>query len=134
MTLNLKVARILGTKGFTQGRLFVNEAFECHTLEDEVRNGPKIYGETAIPVGRYKVIVSHSNHFNRELPLLVDVPNYEGVRIHPGNTAKDTLGCILVGVNLLPASVGPSVPAFNSLFQKIMTAWDAKEEIWIELL
>ena len=84
--LNLEVVRFNFTPLSTIGKLYVNGVFECYTLEDCVRD-KKIYGMTAIPTGTYKVILNLSNRFKRVLPLLIDVSNFEGVRIHPGNYA-----------------------------------------------
>jgi hypothetical protein len=80
----------------TFGRLWIDGVWYCHTLEDAVRS-EKIYGRTAIPAGRYRLIITPSARFRRRLPLLVDVPQFTGVRIHPGNTIHDTDGCILPG-------------------------------------
>lgn len=82
----------------------------------------KIAGQTAIPAGTYKVIIDMSNRFKRLLPLLIDVPNFTGVRIHPGNTDKDTDGCILVGTSQSPDFVGNSRVAFEALFTKMRSA------------
>lgn len=79
--------------------------FICNTLEDKVRNKKgtkkedfkKVYGETAIPYGTYRVIISHSNAFNKKLPEILNVPLYEGIRIHTGNHKDDTFGCLLLG-------------------------------------
>ncbi len=131
--MKIQVQRDPSGAACTIGTMFVDGVFECYTLEDIVRDGPKVFGETAIPAGTYRVVVTHSNHFNRDLPLLVDVPNFEGVRIHPGNTAKDTEGCILVGVVKLKDSIGTSVVAFNALFPKIQKAIADGEEVWITL-
>ena len=68
----------------------------CMTLEDASSNH-KVYGETCIPIGTYKVVNTYSNRFKKILPLLMDVPGYKGIRIHSGNSIKDTLGCVLVG-------------------------------------
>ena len=82
------------------GDLFINGEFFCYTLEDEKRaDGVKVYGETAIPTGTYNVLLTKSNRFKRLMPLIVDVPMFRGIRIHGGNTSKDTLGCILVAFN-----------------------------------
>lgn len=82
------------------GDLFINGEFFCYTLEDEKRaDGLKVYGETAIPTGTYNVLVTKSNRFKRLMPLIIDVPMFSGIRIHGGNTSKDTLGCILVAFN-----------------------------------
>jgi len=82
------------------GDLFIDGEFFCYTLEDERRaDGVKVYGETAIPTGTYNVKLTKSNRFKRLMPLLLDVPLFKGIRIHGGNTSKDTLGCILVAFN-----------------------------------
>lgn len=82
----------------TIGDMLIDGKFLCNTLEDKVRdNGQKIAGKTAIPYGRYEVVTSMSNRFGKLLPLLLEVPNFSGVRIHSGNTSNDTEGCILVG-------------------------------------
>lgn len=73
-------------------------------MEDAVRE-EKIVGKTAIPAGTYQVIVNRLSKFKRDLPLLLDVPYFEGIRIHRGNTAKDTSGCILVGENKVKGKV-----------------------------
>lgn len=96
--LELKLTRKFLTPDSTIGELTINGGFECWTLEDTVRPaGVKIPGKTAIPAGRYEVIINQSARFKRELPLLLKVPNFAGIRIHAGNTSADTEGCILVG-------------------------------------
>lgn len=130
--MKIEVNREPTFPGCTIGRMSVNGVFECFTLEDVVRD-EKIFGETAIPTGTYEVIVTFSPHFQRDLPLLVGVPNFEGVRIHSGNTAADTEGCILVGSTRSDCSVGASRVAFNSLFEKIKDAKSRHEGIWITI-
>lgn len=87
----------------TIGRMLIDGKFFAHTLEDVYRElkskEDKIKGKTAIPNGRYKVILSMSNRFKKELPEILNVPYFTGIRIHSGNTEKDTEGCILVGAN-----------------------------------
>ncbi len=78
------------------GELFCNDKFICFTLEDKIRD-VKIKHETCIPEGTYRMIVNKSVRFKKNLPLLLSVPNFEGIRIHAGNTIADTSGCILVG-------------------------------------
>lgn len=118
----------------TIGRLFINGEDTCYTLEDVVRaDGVKVYGETAIPEGTYKVIVNFSNRFQCLMPELLEVPNFEGIRIHPGNTDKDTHGCILLGSNSTGSSITESRKAFEPVFLKIKSAFDAGEEIWLTI-
>lgn len=92
------------------------------TLEDVVRD-VKIPKQTAIPAGSYQVIIDYSPHFKRDLPHVLNVPGFEGVRIHPGNTAADTEGCILVGYEWKGENfIGKSKEAFEYLFTKIKEA------------
>lgn len=101
-TLKLLLIRQYYSLDCTMGQLFSVDYRSgvsnhiCWTLED-ASSAHKVYGETCIPVGQYKVILSHSPKFKKVLPELLEVPNYAGVRIHGGNSVKDTLGCILVG-------------------------------------
>lgn len=129
--MELKVEREHGTLGYTGGKLYIDNIFQCYTLEDQERDD-KIYGETAIPLGRYQVIINMSNRFDMLLPLLQDVPNYSGVRIHSGNTAKDTEGCILVGaIPIRNGFLGSSRAALGALMNKLKAADD---KIWITIV
>jgi len=112
----------------TIGKLYVNGVFECDTLEDVVRP-KKIAGQTAIPAGEYDVIINMSNRFKRLLPLLVNVPNFDGVRIHAGNTDADTEGCILVGKANGKYSIANSRAAFEKLFAQMQKADSIKIKI-----
>jgi hypothetical protein len=105
------------------GEMTVDGIFECFTLED-IERPVKIKGETAIPKGTYKVIINESNRFKRQLPLLLNVPEFEGVRIHSGNTNHDTEGCILVGQTRHKEFIGKSRKAFDKLFKKMQKAKD----------
>lgn len=132
--MKLTLQRSLSTSVCTIGQLSIDRVHECFTLEDVVRPGPKVFGQTAIPAGTYQVVITFSPHFQRELPLLVNVPGFEGVRIHPGNTAADTEGCILIGVDRLTDSIGRSRLAFDALFPKIQAAIASGETVTIEVL
>lgn len=132
--MKLKLTRNWPDSACTIGMLSVDGVQNCFTLEDVVRTGPKVYGQTAIPAGAYGVIVTHSPHFGRDLPLLVNVPGFEGVRIHPGNVAADTAGCILVGMDKLSDSIGRSRLAFEPLFAKIQQALARGELVSIEIV
>lgn len=119
----------------TLGKLYIDGVYECETLEDVVRSdGVKIFGETAIPHGLYRLDVTFSPRFKRDLPLLVNVSGFVGVRIHPGNTAKDTEGCILVGRRRDIRTILQSKMAFDPLFEKIMKASKVKENITLEII
>ena len=100
--MELKLVRSVFNKKSTLGKLYLNGEFFSFTCEDVVRNmngdcSKKIKNETAIDAGRYEVILSFSNRFQKYLPLLLNVRCFEGIRIHGGNTAEDSEGCILVG-------------------------------------
>lgn len=95
----VEVKRIFMCSEYTIGKLYIDGAYFCDTLEDTVRAGEKVYGKTAIPAGTYKVKMTWSPRFKRYLPELLNVPNFSGVRIHSGNTATDTEGCLLLGLN-----------------------------------
>lgn len=133
--MNLTLIRRWFTDRSTTGELFLEgeQARQCCTLEDPVRQGPKVPGETAIPAGRYQVLVTHSARFKRPLPLLVNVPGFEGVRIHPGNAPCDTEGCILVGRTMAPDRVLRSREAFGALFPRIQAAVDTGP-VWLTIL
>jgi hypothetical protein len=132
--MRILLARVQLDPDVTIGRLSVDGAFECWTCEDTVREpGAKIPGKTAIPAGVYPIVVTWSPRFKRDLPLLVGVPGFEGVRIHPGNTAADTEGCILPGLDRMPQGVGRSRLAFDTLFAKIRAARARGEAATIEV-
>ena len=129
--MDLRVKRLEFSDDSTIGELSVDGQFECYTLEDKVRP-VKIMGKTAIPAGRYEVVINFSQRFQKPLPLLLKVPNFEGVRIHPGNVSANTEGCILVGDTKGVDFIGNSRLAFNPLFQK-MKAAAKTQKIFIEI-
>ncbi|MEM7013391.1 MAG: DUF5675 family protein [Verrucomicrobiota bacterium] len=131
--MQLTLKRKIYTTESTIGELSVDGKFQCYILEDAVRP-EKIKGETAIPAGSYGIIVTQSPRFGRLLPLLEDVPNYEGVRIHPGNTAADTEGCLLPGKSKGTDFVGFSRDAFNALFPEINDAYKKGQKVSIEIV
>lgn len=131
-------------ENYTIGRLYVNGKFFCNTLEDTVRdinkNGIfdcgelKISGHTAIPYGEYEIIVNYSPRFKRELPRLLNVPHFEGILIHRGNTHKDSSGCILVGENTKVGMVLNSTKYEEELTKILKTAQMRKEKITIKIV
>lgn len=126
--MKLSVVREHGTKNYTHGKLYINGVYFCDTLEDEERD-VKIPRETAIPCGIYKVIINMSNRFKKLMPLLLAVPNFEGVRIHNGNTKDHTEGCILVGKKLKEGFVGNSKSTFKDFMFRIQGVKDITIEI-----
>ena len=104
----------------TVGKMYVDGVYECYTLEDAVRNGTKVIGKTAIPIGTYKVIIDASTRFKQDMPHILDVPDFTGVRIHAGNTSADTDGCILLGSTWAGKDfIGNSKIAYKKFFDKL---------------
>lgn len=122
--MELTLKRTWLTPRSTIGELSVDGVFECFILEDRYRPPPevKVPRETCIPCGRYEVQVTYSPRFQRPLPLLLDVPGFKGVRIHPGNKAADTEGCLLPGLHRGTDTVLQSRVAFDGLFLKLREA------------
>lgn len=139
--MKLELKRTALKAGYTIGRLSIDGKYFCDTLEDTVRdtnrngvfdNGErKIHGRTAIPYGRYKVTLTLSPRFGRILPLLHDVPQFTGVRIHSGNTADDTEGCILVGYN---RAVGKVLDSRKTEQRLVNMMIDRHEDITIDII
>ncbi len=138
--MKLELTRIQLAADFTIGRLSIDGAPECYVCEDAVREVPgepveswKLYGKTAIPRGTYVIDITMSARFGRMLPLLLDVPGFVGIRIHPGNKAVDTDGCLLPGYDRMVDGVGKSVLAFNALLPKLSAAKAARDPITITI-
>jgi len=129
--MKLLLERQVKTKDFTLGELFIDGVSFCMTVEDMERMpNEKVYGLTAIQKGTYKVIVNMSNRFKKLMPLLIDVPNFSGVRIHSGNTAEHSLGCIIIGMTRTLNGVGMSRIAFTKLMAKL----EGQKNITIEIV
>ena len=141
--MNLILRRRPSNENCTIGELYLDTGqFLVYTLEDVVREIPgvpvkvwKIAGKSAIPQGKYRVTLTLSKRFARTLPLLNMVEGFDGIRIHPGNVAADTEGCLLPGMSVTPDndSVLESKFAFNKLYAMIDAASIAREEVWIEI-
>ena len=139
--MKMKLVRNKGTAGFTEGKLYINGEFECYTVEDADRGletgGKKIQDKTAIPRGTYKVIMSMSNRFKKILPEVLNVPGFTGIRIHSGNSSKNTEGCIIVGsINARDDDdwVGGSKVAMSRLTPKIIDALAVKQVVTLEIV
>jgi hypothetical protein len=136
----LHLKRSIFTENSTISMASIEGVFQCYILEDTVREIPgkpvsewKIHGKTAIPQGKYRIERTMSGRFGKVLPLLFNVPGYEGVRIHPGNKPEDTEGCLLPGLHKGENCVTESRDAFALLDEKIRAEIDAGEEVWIEI-
>lgn len=135
--MKLRVERLWPRAAYTVGRLYVDGKFFCNTLEDTVRDlneEKKVPGKTAIPAGEYKVIFNWSPKFGRNLPRLLNVPAFDGILIHPGNTAEDSAGCILVGKNTAVGRLTNSRYTSDCLNALIEDAQRKGENITIEIV
>lgn len=138
--MELTLKRLHKNPTYTIGKLYVDGVYFCDTVEDTDRGmtqqmsnsyneARKVYGKTAIPVGRYRVVLSYSNKFKKSLPLLNDVMCFSGVRIHSGNTAEDSLGCIIVGENKIKGGVVNS----RATMERLMAKLREQKEIYITI-
>lgn len=128
----LKVKRIREINDTTLGELYFNDSFECFTLEDKIRED-KIYGQTAIPEGKYEMKIYPSPRFKMDLPLLLNVNNFKGILIHAGNTKEDTHGCILVGKSVDNDKLLHSKAALYTLLEKLKPL-SRKNKLFIEII
>jgi len=130
--MNLILKRFEFGPTYTISKLYNGEEYLCYVLEDKVREVDdkpvkewKVANVTAIPKGTYKLIINMSARFKKELPLLLDVPGFAGVRIHSGNTSKDTEGCLILGTTWAGGDfVGGSKIAFDKVFSLLKTGKD----------
>ena len=129
--IKLRLERLYKGSKYTIGKLFINDEYFCDTIEDidrglkssmsvEYIKKKKVYAETAIPTGTYKIEMTYSNKFKRILPLLVDVKGFSGIRIHRGNTEKDSSGCIVIGENKVKGKVINSTPYEVVLVKRLL--------------
>lgn len=116
------------------GDFFIDGVFFCYSLEDQIRfSDKKVWGKTAIPDGRYRIVLNWSNRFKRIMPLLLDVPNFEGVRLHGGNTAENSAGCPLIAFNTDKVKIWGT--AEKALTKKLVNfeAFNKDGEIWLTI-
>lgn len=135
--MKLKIYRDTFTEESTIGDLSVDGSFFSYALEDYDRKmedgGKKVYGKTCVPRGTYDVVIDFSPKYNKEMPHVLNVPGFEGVRIHPGNMAKDSEGCILVGSTKSKDFIGNSTTTFNKLMTLMDEAYAKSEPITLEI-
>ena len=138
--MTLKLVRKYRKETYTIGKLYVDGVYFCDTIEDKDRGlddamglaeimVKKRYGETAIPYGTYKVEITYSPKYKRLMPEIKNVKGFSGIRIHSGNTAKDTLGCLIIGKNTQVGMVTESRKTYNKLFALMKDAKDISIEI-----
>lgn len=138
--MKLKLVRKYRKETYTIGKLYVDGVYLCDTIEDRDRGlddsmsladimVKKRYGETAIPYGTYKVEITYSPKYKKMMPEIKNVKGFSGIRIHSGNTAKDTLGCLIVGKNTQVGMVTESRKTYNKLFALLKDAKDISIEI-----
>lgn len=130
--MKLTLKRIALRSTYTIGRLYVDGNYFCDTLEDTVRdlnkngkfdNGEKkVYAKTAIPYGTYEIKWTYSPRFKKYTPQLMNVPSFEGIRIHSGNSSTDTEGCLLLGENKKVGMVINSRATINKFYPLIKEA------------
>ena len=138
--MKIELVRIAFKNTYTIGKLYVDDTYFCDVLEDVDRGldssmtegeilEKKVKGQTAIPTGHYVVNITYSPKYKRMMPLLLDVKGYSGIRIHSGNTAKDTEGCLLVGKNKQVGKVLESRDTYKRLFKMM----EGQKEITIDI-
>lgn len=130
--MKLTLKRIALRPTYTIGKLYIDDAYFCDTLEDTVRdtnksgkfdNGEqKIKGKTAIPYGTYEIKWTYSPRFKKYTPQLMNVPSFEGIRVHAGNTSADTEGCLILGENKQVGKVLNSRVTINKFYTIIKEA------------
>lgn len=126
--------RIARRANYTIGRLSIEDEYFCDTLEPTEREGGvKIMGKTAIPKGVYRILMTYSPRMRKIAPLLLNVPDFEGVRIHSGNTYNDTEGCILCGFNTVVGKLTQSKKTTDALAAKISNAIKKGEQVHIKV-
>lgn len=152
--MELKLVRIALKDSYTIGRLYIDGQYECDTLEDKVRDvnrdgdlndvgEQKVYSQTAIPYGRYEITmkVISPKYSQRSsymwcrgfLPRLLNVPHFDGILMHAGNTATDSAGCVLVGENKVKGRLVNSMVTLKRVCEKLKRASDLGEKIWITI-
>lgn len=133
--MEITLIRIANKPTYCIGKLYIDGVYECDTIEDVDRGlddsmsvdeilKKKVKGQTAIPTGTYKIEITYSPKYKRMMPLLLNVKGYSGIRIHSGNTSKDSEGCLLVGKNTKVGMVTDSRNTYQHLFSKLQKAKD----------
>ena len=140
--MKLTLKRIALRPTYTIGKLYIDDVYFCDTIEDTVRdinkngkfdNGEKkVHSKTAIPYGNYEIKWTYSPRFKKYTPQLINVPSFEGIRIHAGNTSEDTEGCLILGENKQVGKVLNSRATINKFYPIIKKAC-SKGKVTIEI-
>ena len=128
--MEIVIKRLYKKETYTIGKMYIDGEYFCDTLEDKDRglkdSDPladikmkKVYGETAIPTGMYSVQVTYSQKFKKDLPMILNVKGFDGIRIHSGNYSSDSLGCVLVGKNKIKGGIIESKVTLEALMKKL---------------
>jgi len=140
--MRLTLIRIANRPTYCIGKLYIDGVYYCDVIEDTDRGlddkmteeeilKKKVKGETAIPTGIYHVYLTYSPKYKKQMPLIDGVKGYSGIRIHSGNTSKDTEGCLIVGKNKEVGKVLESRKTYNALFKQLVST---KERIIIDIM
>lgn len=138
--MRIELVRIAFKDTYTIGKLYVDDTYFCDVLEDKDRGlessmseseilEKKVKGQTAIPTGHYVINITYSPKYKRMMPLLLNVKGFSGIRIHSGNSSKDTEGCLLVGKNKQVGKVLESRDTYQRLFKMMQ----GQKEITIDI-
>ena len=141
-TMRLTLIRIANRPTYCIGKLYIDGVYFCDTIEDTDRGlkdemsleeilSNKVKGETAIPSGIYQVTITYSPKYKKNMPLINNVKGYSGIRIHSGNTSKDTEGCLIVGKNKEVGKVLDSRVTYNALYKRLV---QTKDRIIIDIM
>lgn len=142
--MDIKLVRRAYRDAYTIGSLYFDGEYQCDTVEDKDRGlkksdslskiaKTKVYGKTAIPKGTYRVILSWSRAFKQIMPEILDVPGFSGIRIHSGNSADDSLGCVIVGENKVVGKVINSRATYQRILAKLKHAEECGEDFTITI-
>ena len=135
--MHIKSHRNVFTQNSTISNVTVNDDFVCYFLEDEDKKledgGEKVFGRTAIPRGFYEIKMDYSPKYKKNMPHVLDVPQFEGIRIHPGNKPDDTEGCLIPGLSYKDDWVRDSKDAYEKLLSMMLNAWEAGEKVTLEI-
>lgn len=140
--MRITLIRIANRPTYCIGKLYIDGVYFCDTIEDTDRGlkdemteeeilKKKVKGQTAIPTGIYHVYLTYSPKYKKQMPLIDGVKGYSGIRIHSGNTSKDTEGCLIVGKNKQVGKVLESRKTYNALFKQLVST---KERIIIDIM